>query len=125
MSCCVCGGELRNGFNYFCRGCYRETHKQLPITTSDLNRYLESSVGKEVRVYNGWNFKMIHKTLAQTHPSLDKLAVLLEKVLFFKLALCRDLDLKASLATCSNDYPIASNRLTCTYCGRLNREPIQ
>ena len=125
MSCCVCGWELRNGFNYFCRGCYRETHKQLPITTSDFKRYLESSVGKEVKVYNGWNFKMIHKTLAQTHPSLDKLAVLLEKVLFLKLALCRDLDLKASLATCSNDNSPASNRFVCAHCGWLNREPIQ
>ena len=125
MSCCVCGGELRNGFNYFCRGCYRETHKQLPITTSELRRYLEKSLGKEVKVSNGWNFKMIHKTLAQTQPTLDKLAVVLEKVLFLKLALCRDFDLKASLTTCSNDYPIASHRFFCTYCGRLNREPIQ
>ena len=38
---------------------------------------------------------MIHKTLLREHPTLDKRAVLLEKVLFLKLANCRQLDLKA------------------------------
>ena len=118
MTCCiVCEQELRNGFSYFCRGCYRETHKQLTITTTDLKRYLEISFGKPIKVGNGWNFKMIHKTMLQTQPTLDKLAVLLEKVLFLKLANCKDLDLKTYPATCSNDYSFADNRFVCANCG--------
>ena len=55
-------------------------------------------LGIEVEASYGWNFKMIHKTLLREHPTLDKLAVLLEKVLFRKLANCRDLDLKTTRA---------------------------
>ena len=90
MTCCIaCEQELRHGFSYLRRGCYRETHKQLTITTTDLKRYLEISFGKPIKVGNGWNFKMIHKTMLQTQPTLDKLAVLLENVLFLKLANCK------------------------------------
>ena len=37
----VCEQELRNGLSYVCRCRYRETHKQLTITTTDLKRYLD------------------------------------------------------------------------------------
>ena len=118
MPCCiVCEQELRTGFSYFCRGCYRETHKQLPITAPDLKRDLEISLGMRTKIGNGWNFKMIHKTLLLTQPTLDKLSVLLETILFLKLALCKDLDLKANPTTCSNDYSIADNRYVCANCG--------
>jgi len=119
MACIVCGRGLGNGFSYFCRGCYREVHKQLPITTTDLKRYLEISLGTRIKIGNGWNFKMIHKTLQQTQPTLDKLAVLLEKLLFLKFANCKDLDLKASRAKPFND------RVCCPRCGWYSCEPNQ
>ena len=50
MVCIVCERELRSGFSYFCRGCYRETHKQLPITTTDFKRYLEISLGARMKL---------------------------------------------------------------------------
>ena len=94
MTCIICDEEVRNGFSYFCRFCYRQTHKQLPITTLDLKQYLELSFNRSIKINNGWNFKMIHRAVMQSQPSLGTLAVVLEKVLFLKLASCRDLDLK-------------------------------
>ncbi len=119
VRCVVCSGEVCLGFNYFCRGCYREVAKQLPLKTLDLLEYLERVLGKEVKIGYGWNFKMIHKTLLQQHPTLDKLAVLLEKVLFLKLANCRILDLKANIAKPFND------RVCCPRCGWYSCEPNQ
>ena len=81
--------------------------------------YLERVLGKEVKIGYGWNFKMIHKTLLREHPTLDKLAVLLEKVLFLKLVNCRELDLKAYHAKSSND------RVCCPRCGWYSCEPNQ
>ena len=119
VRCVVCAGEVCTGFNYFCRGCYREVAKQLPLKTLDLLEYLERVLGKEVKIGYGWNFKMIHKTLLREHPTLDKLAVLLEKVLFLKLVNCRELDLKAYHAKSSND------RVCCPRCGWYSCEPNQ
>ena len=120
MVCCVvCDGNVCPGFSYFCRGCYREVAKQLPFKTPDLKEYLERSLGIEVKASYGWNFKVIHKTLLRQHPTLDKLAVLLEKVLFLKLVNCMELDLKANLANPFND------RVCCPRCGLYCGEPNQ
>ena len=89
------------------------------IMANDLKEYFERSLGIEVKASYGWNFKMIHKTLLRQHPTLDKLAVLLEKVLFLKLVNCRALDLKANLANPFND------RVCCPRCGWHCSEPNQ
>jgi len=89
--CVVCDDEVCPGFSYFCRGCYREVAKQLPLKTLDLKGYLEHAFRKEAKIGNGWSFKLIRKSLLRQHPALDRLAVLLEEVLFLKLAKCRDL----------------------------------
>ena len=73
----------------------------------------------EVKIGNGWNFKLIRQSLLRRHPTLDKLAVLLEKVLFLKLVNCRELDLKANLANPFND------RVCCPRCGWYCGEPNQ
>ena len=85
MVCCiVCGGEVCHGFSCFCRSCYREVAKQLPLKTLDLKEYLENTFNTEVKIGNGCNFKLIRQSLLRRHSTLDKLAVLLEKVLFLK-----------------------------------------
>ena len=80
MVCCVvCDGEVCLGFSYFCRVCYREVAKQLPLKTLDSKEYLENTFNTEVKIGNGWNFKLIRQSLLRRHPTLDKLAVLLAK----------------------------------------------
>ena len=119
MVCCiVCGGEVYHGFSYFCRSCHREVAKQLPLKTLDLKEYLENTCNMEVKIGSGWNFKLVRQSLLRRHPTLDKLAVLLEKVLFLKLANCRDLDLKTALANSSNDRICCS--CGCRYRGELD-----
>ena len=116
-SCVVCDDEVCPGFSYFCRGCYRTVAKQLPLKTLDLKEYLENTFRKEVKIGNGWNFKLIRKSLLRQHPTLDKLAVLLDKIMFLRLASCRDLDFKTTLANSSNDrirFPCG-----CRYRGEL------
>ena len=97
----VCGGEVCHGFSYVCRSCYREVVKQLPLKTPDLTEYLENTFSTEVKIGSGWNFKLNRRSLPRRHPTLDKLAVLLDKVMFLKLANCRELDLKSTLANSS------------------------
>ena len=115
----VCDDDACPGFSCFCRGCYREVAKQLLLKTLGLKEHLERTFNKDVKIGSGWNFKLIRKSLLRQHPTLDKLAVLLDKVLFLKLARCRDLDLKDTLANSSND------RVCCSSCGRYRGEPNQ
>ena len=67
MTCIICAKVIRNGFSYFCRICYRLTHKKLPITNLDLKHYLELTFDKEIKISSGWTFKTIHTTVTQTH----------------------------------------------------------
>ena len=120
MVCCiVCDGEVCLGFSYFCRACYREVAKQLPLNSIELKEYLENTFDKEVKIGNGWNFKLVRQSLLRRHQTLDKLAVLLGKVLFLKLASCRALEVKTTLANSSNDRICCS--CGCRYRGEFDK----
>ena len=91
------------------------------ITTIDFRRYLQLGLGIDIRIPDGWNFKMVYKSLLKTHPTLAKLANLIENALFLKLLFCRHIHLNASSTYPSNnDHTFADYRFVCAHCGRHN-----
>ena len=94
MVCVVCGKNLKPNFSYFCRGCYRNLQHKLGVSRSDFRKYLRYGLGVHIHIPEDWNFKQMYDSLLETHPTLYKLANLIENVLFLKLVSHQDFDLE-------------------------------
>jgi hypothetical protein len=97
---------LRSGFSYFCRSCYKILVGRLQITESDFINYLNLSFKTKLtlaghRAPQGrrkgialagtfppdWRFPDIHYWIWCRNPSIKPLAVILESIVFLKMAL--------------------------------------
>ena len=96
MACVVCGKNVKPNFNHFCRGCYHRLKNNLGVSRNDFRKYLRYGLGMRIRIPEDWNFRQVYDCLLETHPTLFRLANLVENALFLKLVARRDLDLKPS-----------------------------
>ena len=94
MVCVVCGKNLKPNFNYLCRGCYHNLKHKLGVSRSDFRKYLRYGLGVHLHIPEDWNFKQMYDSLLETHPTLYKLANLLENALFLKLIFSASIGLK-------------------------------
>ena len=115
MVCVVCGKNVKPNFNYFCRGCYHNLKHLLGVTRSDFRKYLRYGLGVHLHIPEDWNFKQMYDSLLETHPTLFRLAKLIENALFLKVVFHRDFDLKLSYCYASNDNLTSANhRVVCS-----------
>ena len=96
MVCVVCGKNLKPNFSYFCRGCYRNLQHKLGVSRSDFRKYLRYGLGVHLHIPEDWNFKQMYDSLLETHPTLYKLANLIENALFLKMLSCQDFYLETT-----------------------------
>ena len=85
MACVVCGKNVKSNFNHFCRGCYHRLKNTLGVSRSDFRKYLGYGLGMRIRIPEDWNFRQVYDCLLETHPTLFRLANLVENALFLKL----------------------------------------
>ena len=85
--CVKCGYFLRSGFTYFCRSCYKILVGRLKITESDFINYLNLSFKTKLTFPPDWRFPDIHYWIWCRTPSIKPLAVILEAIVFLKMAL--------------------------------------
>ncbi len=97
MVCVVCGKNVNPNFTYFCRVCSRDLKHKLGVSRSDFGKYLRYGLGVYIHIPEDWNFKQMYDSLLETHPTLYKLANLIENALFLKLPSRQDFYLETSL----------------------------
>ena len=96
MACVVFGKIVEPNFNYFCRGCYHNLKHLLGVSRSDFRKYLRYGLGVQVHISEHWNFRQVYDFILVKHPTLYKLAVLIESVLFLKFVSRNGIGLKLS-----------------------------
>ena len=96
MDCVACGRNVKPEFNYFCRGCYRNLKYKLGVSRSDFRKYLRYGLGVQVHISEHWDFRQVYDFILVRHPTLYKLAVLIESVLFLKFVSRKGMGLKLS-----------------------------
>ena len=94
MVCVVCGKKVKPICTYFCRGCYHNLKHKLWVSRSDFRKYLRYGLGVHLHIPEDWNFKQTYTCVLETHPTLYKLANLIENALFLKLVSHQDFDLE-------------------------------
>ena len=97
MDCVVCGKIVKPNFTYFCRGCYHNLKHKLGVSRSDFRKYLRYGLGVHIHIPEDWNFKQMYDSLLETHPTLYKLANLIENALFLKMLSRQDFYLETTL----------------------------
>ena len=95
MSCVTCGRAVKPNFNYFCRSCYRQLKHKFGVSRGDFRRYLRCGLGVRIHIPEDMNFRQVYDRTFGTHPTLYKLANLIENTLYLKLVFHKDFDLEA------------------------------
>ena len=81
--CVICNRQrVKNGFAYFCRGCYHDVKDQFGISNADFRAYINRSFKMRFTYPRDWSFAMVYKRRRQYYPSLKPLAVILKSILF-------------------------------------------
>ena len=96
MNCYICGKNIKINFNHFCRSCYHELKRKLGITNKDLRKYLKIGFGDCLYISDTFSFKQMYELVSEKHPTIYKLANILENILFLKIIL-NNYDLKSRL----------------------------
>ena len=109
MACVLCGKSVKPNFNYFCRSCYHISKYKLGVSRSDFRKYLRYGLGVHLHIPEDWNFKQVYDSLCEKHPTLFKLANLIENALFLKFVFRNDLDLKPCRSYPLNDRTASTN----------------
>ena len=121
MVCVVCGKNVKPNFNYFCRGCYHNLKHLFGVSRSDFIKYLRYGLGVHLHIPEDWNFIQVYESLLETHPTLYKLANLLENALFLKLSFSSNTHLNPRHRYQLSDYTLANNGFDCPdYCGHYS-----
>ena len=85
MVCFVCGRAVNPELNYFRFARYHNLKHALGVSRSDFRKYLRYGLGVHIYIPEDWNFKQTYNCILETHPTLYKLANLIENALFLKL----------------------------------------
>ena len=86
---------VSEGFDYFCRQCYRVARRQVGITDDDFRFYINRSFKVRILYPWTWCFSYVYTRLKQRIPSIKPLANILESIVFLKMLLLPPPKLKA------------------------------
>ena len=109
MECVVCYRNVKPSFNHFCRGCYHKLKDMFGVSRRDFRKYLRYGLGVHIHIPEDSNFKQVHDSISEKHPTLFSLANLIENALFLKLVFHKDFDLEANRCYSLNDRHAFAN----------------
>ena len=93
--CFKCHRMVSEGFDYFCRQCYRVARRQVGITDDDFRFYINRSFKVRILYPWTWCFSYVYTRLKKRIPSIKPLANILESIVFLKMLLLPPPKLKA------------------------------